>query len=69
MARTSKYIGASKQYKYVYKYLGENGKYVWEARVDGVSRMKPDEREAAKTADILLVKAGKQPVNVLTKKN
>jgi len=57
----------------IYKYVTatvhpRSGKVYWRVRMIGVSNQSfPTERKAAIAADILLIKKGKEPVNILVK--
>jgi len=56
------------KYKYVSGTTSKYGKTYWRVRMIGVSNQSfPTERKAAIAADILLIKKGKEPVNILVK--
>jgi len=56
-------------YKYVTATVHRSGKVYWRVRMIGVSNHSfPTERKAAIAADILLIKKGKEPINILVKK-
>jgi hypothetical protein len=58
----------SKLYKYVSYDFDRNGLRVWKARVLSRETHHDTEREAAVAADKLLLSFGKEPVNILKKK-
>jgi hypothetical protein len=70
--------GLSDKYKNVYKFIDHRGVIYWNAMItitdySGIKKKcKPfnadQEREAAKWIDMRLIEAGKDPVNILTKK-
>ena len=70
--------GKSDKYKNVYKYIDHTGVIYWRAEMQttdysGKKRKCKifnayQEREAAKWIDMRLIEAGKDPVNILTKK-
>ena len=70
--------GKSDKYKHLYKYICSKGIIYWQAkititdylgrRLKGKTFNADQEREAAKWIDMRLIEAGKDPVNILTKK-
>lgn len=67
MARITRKYYPSK-YKYVQN-LKQDGKDVWCINMTGISKAKFDtERQAAIAVDKLLIKKGKEPVNILVRK-
>ena len=73
-----KHQGKSEKYKYVYKYIDHAGVIYWKAGItltdySGIKKKgktfnADQERDAAKWIDMRLIEAGKDPVNILTKK-
>jgi hypothetical protein len=70
--------GKSEKYKHLYKYVDPMGVIYWQAKItitdySGIKKKgktfnADQEREAAKWIDMRLIEAGKDPVNILTKK-
>lgn len=63
----------SKLYKYVYNIVNWRGKAIsWYYNINDkgkqLSKFCTDERQAAVEADIILIKLGREPVNILKKK-
>jgi hypothetical protein len=58
----------SKTYKYVTKSIDMNGKIHWRFRYGNTSKFYETEREAAIAADRFLISIGKEPVNILVRK-
>ena len=61
-------LGRSEKYKYVFHVRSSMSSKQWVAKVGGKAKFATTEHEAAKEADLLLLKAGKSPVNVLKPK-
>ena len=62
---TQKIIYKWSQYKYVQNLI-QDGKDYWTISLPGVSKISfPSERDAAIAVDKILIKNGKQPVNIL----
>jgi len=68
MATNLKRIRGSDKYKYVTLYRTQEGVDRWCVHMFGNTGTYDTEREAAKQADIRLIRAGKQPVNILKRK-
>ena len=76
--KSLKHQGKSEKYKHVYKKIDPKGIIYWNANItitDFSGRKAKakffnadQEREAAKWIDMRLIEAGKDPVNILTKK-
>jgi hypothetical protein len=70
--------GKSEKYKHLYKYVDPMGVIYWQAKItitdySGIKKKgktfnADQEREAEKWIDMRLIEAGKDPVNILTKK-
>ena len=67
-SREIKYIGVSKNYYRVYEYLQEGKRTLWAAQLLGKTKKFKTEREAAKYVDIILIRAGLEPRNILKPK-
>ena len=64
-----KYVPNGSAYKYVRKRIDPNGDIHWFMCLDGTSAKEYDtEREAAIAVDKALLNQGRQPVNILVKK-
>ena len=61
-------LGKSKKYQYVFHVKSSMSSKEWVAKVGGKAKFAVTEHDAAKEADLLLLKAGKSPVNVLKPK-
>ena len=61
-------LGRSEKYKYVFHVKSSMSSKQWVAKVGGKAKFAMTEHEAAKEADLLRLKAGKSPVNVLKSK-
>ena len=61
-----KYIEMSKNYKGLARVMDEHGNYWWSVKPKG--GLIRDEKEAAKKYDLMRILAGKEPVNILTRK-
>lgn len=62
----TKYIGKSKKYRNVYKYIGSNGNKVFEGRCLRYKKQGfLNERECALWVDKQLLSKGKEPINIL----
>ena len=62
-------LGKSEKYRYVFRVKSSMSSKEWVAKVGGKAKFAVTEHEAAKEADLLLLKAGRDPVNVLKRKN
>ena len=58
----------SEKYRYVFEVRSSMSSKQWVAKVGGKAKFATTEHEAAKEADLLRLKAGKSPVNVLKSK-
>lgn len=58
-------VPKSSKYKYVTKVITSGGRVKWEMSYGGKGIYKDTEHQAAKMVDILRIKDGKEPVNVL----
>ncbi len=68
MARVYKNFKKSDKYRHVYSYIYKD-KIRWQMALQGVMcKVYDTEIEAAKAADMCLIKQGKDPVNILKKK-
>lgn len=61
-------LGKSKKYRYVFRVKSSMSSKEWVAKVGGKAKFAVTEHDAAKEADLLLLKAGRDPVNVLKPK-
>ena len=61
-------LGKSEKYRYVFRVKSSMSSKGWVAKVGGKAKFAVTEHEAAKEADLLLLKAGRDPVNVLKPK-
>lgn len=61
-------LGKSEKYRYVFRVKSSMSSKEWVAKVGGKAKFAVTEHEAAKEADLLLLKAGRAPVNVLKPK-
>lgn len=61
-------LGKSEKYRYVFRVKSSMSSKEWVAKVGGKAKFAVTEHEAAKEADLLLLKAGRDPVNVLKPK-
>ena len=61
-------LGKSEKYRYVFRVKSSMSSKEWVAKVGGKAKFAVTEHEAAKEADLLLLKAGRIPVNVLKPK-
>ena len=61
-------LGRSEKYKYVFHVRSSMSSKEWCAKVGGKAKFATAEREAARLADEMRIKAGKSPVNVLKSK-
>lgn len=69
VTRQYRYKGKSDTYSNVYKYESKRDGVKWRAKQGGsTSDWFETEKEAAIAADKMLIKAGKEPVNVLKRK-
>ena len=62
-------LGKSEKYKYVFHVKSSMSSKEWCAKVGGKAKFASTEREAARLADEMRIKAGKSPVNVLKPKH
>ena len=58
-------LGKSEKYQYVFHVRSSMSSKQWVANVGGKAKFATTEREAARLADEMRIKAGKSPVNVL----
>ncbi len=70
-----KYLGKSDKYKYVYKYRQNTDSnkrlYFGRLTIDSLDKKKTgfsNERECAKWVDLQLIRADREPVNILKRK-
>ena len=63
-----KRVEGSKKYKYVTKIMDAHGNYRFQANCKGRTKVLKTEREAAIIVDIILIRQGKEPVNILVRK-
>ena len=62
-------LGKSEKYRYVFRVKSSMSSKEWVAKVGGKAKFAMTEHEAAKEADLLLILAGREPVNVLKPKH
>lgn len=55
----------SETYKYVAQWLNEKNEIIWIGMIFGKSKIFKTEQEAAKYIDIILIKNGRKPINIL----
>lgn len=68
MAIQLKYVRKSEKYKYVTLYEAKDKSPRWRAQIFGSGKIFDTEREAAICIDKKLIDKGKEPVNILIKK-
>lgn len=63
-----KYQKGASKYKYVRLWVSPKGEKIWVAMICGVTRQFNTEREAAIYIDKALIRMGKEPINIMVRK-